>query len=141
MDGIGAILEAVRKNFDYMEYYFITEPRGFILRNAAGKTKMLRLETKTTLGEIADIFEDQFGRSPMSDAIRAAAVIPENLGGPGWVYRLYEDFETHLVPCRITGEWAWALTDFAQEEEMFSTSSWHAHRMALHERPINPRAN
>ena len=140
-DGIDAILDQVRKNFSFMEYYFITEPRGFILRNAAGKTKMLRLETKKTLGEIADIFEDQYGRSPMSDAVRAAAVLPENVGGPGWVHRLYDDFETHLVPCRITGDWAWALTDFSQEEEMLSTSSWSAHRSAVLERPINPRVN
>lgn len=135
---IADLMAEVKDIFDYIEYYFITEPRGFILRDAKGRAKTLRIESKKTLGEIADIFEDQFGPSPMSEAIRAAAVIPGNLGGPGWVYRLYEDFETHLVPCRVRGDWAWALTDFSPEDAVSRSTSWQSYRNQRQSDPINP---
>ncbi|WP_417460996.1 hypothetical protein [Kordiimonas sp.] len=134
------LMREIHRTFDYTEYYYLPNSRGFLLRDRDGTERFCLLGNVREQVELSDVVEDILGNCQQSIGLREGKLI-------AWDF--FDDFGDSepwhtrvadlIFPCNRTGELVWSL--IPPESLPFQTEhvdpSWRSYHQHVQTKPIN----
>jgi response regulator RpfG family c-di-GMP phosphodiesterase len=141
---VSIVLDQVHEQFAFTEYYYLPQPRSFLLCNGDGDTKLCLLSTAKELSDLSEIVEGKIGTGQATQLLRSGKAITWGL--LDWL----EDNETPsgapdnvFFPCHSHKEWRWALIPSSMFADTIDTKapSWNQYRKTTLKLPFNQEGN
>ena len=141
---VSVVLDQVYEQFAFTEYYYLPQPRSFLLCNGDGETKLCILSTAKELSDLAEIVEGKMGTGQATQILRAGKAI---------TWGLYDWLEGNeaprgtpdnvFFPCHNHKDWRWALIPPSMFADNIETEapSWNQYRKATLKLPFNQEGN
>ncbi len=137
---VSVVLDQVYDQFPFTEYYYLPQPRSFLLCNGEGETKLCLLATAQELSDLAGVVESSIGDGAAAKMLRSGKAITWGLfdwlegsespkGAP----------ENIFFPCHTYKTWKWTLlppTMFTDNTEG-QAPSWNEYRKQTMKFPFN----
>ncbi|UTW54463.1 response regulator [Kordiimonas sp. SCSIO 12610] len=137
---VSVVLDQVYEQFPFTEYYYLPQPRSFMLCNGDGEKKLCLLSTEKELIDLAEIVEASLGEGTATKTLRSGRAITWGLFD--WLdgnHSSNEAPENVFFPCHSYRDWKWALLppDMFTDTIDTMSSSWNEYRKSTIKLPFN----
>lgn len=101
----------------FVEYYLFSNPAGILFVNAAGKMKLMVVETQSGMISHLEAAQDYGAPQPLQDALRSGTIVPFFWKSGGMYTELSADWEQYCRPAQVCAgreDYLWALFELPE---------------------------